>query len=87
MDYYYKERFGNVMETDIATIWRSEKLNAVRRSLATGKRSGVCAGCDVNDYPNFFRWGFGKAKERLERKLARRRALAQARTKQASKTA
>lgn len=84
MDYYYKERFGNVMETDIATIWRSEKLHAVRRSLIAGQRSGVCAGCDVNDYPNFFRWGFGKAKERVQRKRDRRKALATARTKQAA---
>ena len=39
---------GNINEVGITKCWNSDKMNGIRETLAKGKRTGVCANCNIN---------------------------------------
>ena len=50
MDYFYKEKFGNVNKQSMQEIWNSKRFKDVRTSLVNKDRKGLCAQCDKNPY-------------------------------------
>ncbi|MDP3952644.1 radical SAM/SPASM domain-containing protein [Microbacterium sp.] len=49
VDYNNKHPLGNVRDSRIADLWRSQTQNARREAHLFGKREGICVGCTVWD--------------------------------------
>jgi len=53
---------GNVMESPLSTIWRSEKAKAIRRSFGTPELNETCRKCDMYRDLELFRTRDGRAR-------------------------
>lgn len=60
---------GNIMETDLLSIWTSHKTKEIRASFGTNSLNKTCSGCDMYREPELYKTSEGRqrAKINLER--------------------
>jgi MoaA/NifB/PqqE/SkfB family radical SAM enzyme len=61
---------GNVLESDLAELWRSARMRELRESFARGGSTGLnrtCAGCDMYRGLELYRTAEGRERARISR--------------------
>jgi radical SAM protein with 4Fe4S-binding SPASM domain len=58
---------GNVMDTPLGELWRSERTRRLRASFGTPALNPTCAGCDMYRNLEIYRTGEGRERARVSR--------------------
>jgi radical SAM protein with 4Fe4S-binding SPASM domain len=61
---------GQVLETPLGEIWRSQRLRDLRAGFAAATLNRTCGGCDMYRDLELFRTREGRARARLNRRRA-----------------
>lgn len=62
---------GNVMDTPLGDLWRSEKMRALRASFGTDQLNETCRKCDMYRDLELYRTGEGRTRARLNAERAK----------------